>query len=64
VRTGEKSNELTIIPELLEMLEVQGDNDNHRAMGCQMDRAAKIRKKEGDYVLSVKENRWAVPGWG
>jgi predicted transposase YbfD/YdcC len=57
VKTGEKSNEITAIPELLETLEVNGDTITIDAMGCQTDIAAKIREKEADYVLSVKENQ-------
>jgi hypothetical protein len=48
VKTGEKSNEITAIPELLESLEVQGDTISIDAMGCQRDRAAKIREQEAD----------------
>jgi predicted transposase YbfD/YdcC len=57
VKTGEKSNEITAIPELLDSLEVSGDTITIDAMGCQTDIAAKIREKGADYVLSVKENQ-------
>jgi hypothetical protein len=57
VKTGEKSNEITDIPELLDSLEVKGDTITIDAMGCQRDIAAKIREKEPNYVLPVKENQ-------
>jgi hypothetical protein len=57
VKTEEKSNEITASPELLESLDVSGDTITIDAMGCQRDIAAKIREKEADYVLSVKENQ-------
>jgi predicted transposase YbfD/YdcC len=60
VKTGEKSNEITAIPELLDSLEVKGDTITIDAMGCQRDRAAKIREQGANYVLSVKENQPTV----
>ncbi|WP_040890998.1 ISAs1 family transposase, partial [Zavarzinella formosa] len=51
VQTGEKSNEITAIPELLEAL-VSID-----AAGCQKEIAAKIVDKKGDYLLAVKEKQ-------
>lgn len=57
VKVDEKSNEITAIPELLEMLEVAGCIVTIDAMGCQTDIAAKIIEKEADYVLSVKGNQ-------
>lgn len=57
VKVDEKSNEITAIPELLEMLEIAGCIVTIDAMGCQTDIAAKIVEKEADYVLSVKGNQ-------
>ncbi len=57
VKVDEKSNEITAIPELLDMLEVAGCIVTIDAMGCQTDIAAKIISKEADYVLSVKGNQ-------
>lgn len=57
VKTGEKSNEITAIPELLEVLEVAGCIVTIDAMGCQTEVAAKIVEKEADYVLAVKGNQ-------
>lgn len=53
----EKSNEITAIPELLEMLEVSGGVVTIDAMGCQKEIAAKIREKGADYVLGLKGNQ-------
>ncbi len=52
----EKSNEITVIPELLDLVDIAGDIVTIDAMGCQTDIAAKIREKEADYVLSLKDN--------
>jgi predicted transposase YbfD/YdcC len=57
VKVSEKSNEITAIPQLLDMLEIAGCIVTIDAMGCQTDIAAKIIEKEADYVLSVKGNQ-------
>ena len=57
VKTAEKSNEITAIPKLLEMLDVQGATVTIDAMGCQTDIAKQIIKQGADYVLSLKENQ-------
>jgi len=57
VKVDEKSNEITAIPQLLEMLEISGCIVTIDAMGCQTDIAAKIIEKEADYVLAVKGNQ-------
>ena len=53
----EKSNEITAIPGLLELLELKGAIVTIDAMGCQKEIAARIVKGGGDYVLAVKENQ-------
>jgi predicted transposase YbfD/YdcC len=53
----EKSNEITAIPELLQLLDVSGALVTIDAMGCQKEIAAKIRERGGDYVLAVKLNQ-------
>ncbi len=53
----EKSNEITAIPELLKLLELQGAIVTIDAMGCQKEIAAQIVKGGGQYVLAVKENQ-------
>jgi predicted transposase YbfD/YdcC len=57
VKTAEKSNEITAIPELLEALLLKGCIVTIDAMGCQTAIAAKIVEKESDYVLAVKNNQ-------
>lgn len=56
-KTAEKSNEITAIPELLEILDLKGAIVSIDAMGCQTDIAKKIIEKEADYFLAVKENQ-------
>ncbi|MFY9591442.1 MAG: ISAs1 family transposase [Bacteroidales bacterium] len=57
VKTKDKSNEITAIPELLDLLLIKGAIVTIDAMGCQKDIATKIAKtKKADYVLSLKEN--------
>ena len=57
VRTQEKSNEITAIPELLRMLELSGCIVTIDAMGCQKEIAQQIIEQEADYVLSLKGNQ-------
>lgn len=57
IKTDEKSNEITAIPELLDMISVQGSTVTIDAMGCQQEIAKKIIEKEANYVLSLKENQ-------
>ena len=57
VRTEEKSNEITAIPKLLEILDVSGALVSMDAAGCQKEIAAQIVAKEGDYLLQVKGNQ-------
>ena len=52
-----KSNEITAIPPLLELLELNGALVTIDAMGCQKEIAGKIIEKGGDYVLTVKGNQ-------
>lgn len=55
--TEEKSNEITAVPELLDMLDVKGSTVTIDAMGCQKKIAGKIVEKGADYVLAVKKNQ-------
>jgi predicted transposase YbfD/YdcC len=57
VAVDAKSNEITAIPELLELLELHGAVVTIDAMGCQKAIAEKIVKKGGHYVLAVKDNQ-------
>ena len=57
VAVAEKSNEITAIPELLELLELSGPVVTIDAMGCQTEIAEKILEKKADYVMAVKGNQ-------
>jgi predicted transposase YbfD/YdcC len=57
VVVDEKSNEITAIPKLLEMLEIKGSLVTIDAMGCQVAIAQKIVNQEANYVLAVKGNQ-------
>jgi len=52
-----KSNEITAIPQLLEILELSGCLVTIDAMGCQTEIAAAIVAGGADYVLAVKDNQ-------
>jgi len=55
-KVDEKSNEITAIPELLQVLEISGCIITIDAMGCQKEIAAAIVEQGADYVLALKEN--------
>jgi predicted transposase YbfD/YdcC len=57
IKTEDKSNEITAIPKLLDMVNVKGSVVTIDAMGCQKEIAQKIVKKEADYLLCLKENQ-------
>jgi predicted transposase YbfD/YdcC len=57
VATDAKSNEITAIPALLKLLDLEGAVVTIDAMGCQKDIAAGIVQEKGEYVLAVKENQ-------
>jgi predicted transposase YbfD/YdcC len=57
VVVSEKSNEITAIPKLLELLDISGALVTIDAMGCQREIADQIREGGGDYVLAVKQNQ-------
>ena len=56
-KTDCKSNEITAIPELLELLSIKGCLVSIDAMGCQREIAKKIIAQEADYLLAVKGNQ-------
>jgi len=57
VKTNEKSNEITAIPELLRVLDIKGCIVTIDAMGCQKKIAKQIIEQKGDYVLALKDNQ-------
>ena len=56
-KTEEKSNKITAIPELLNLLSIEGVTITIDAMGCQKKIAEKIIEKKANYVLVVKDNQ-------
>lgn len=56
-KVNKKSNEVTAIPALLELLEIEKSIITIDAMGCQKEIAALIIKKKGDYLLALKGNQ-------
>jgi predicted transposase YbfD/YdcC len=56
IAVDSKSNEITAIPLLLELLDLKGATVTIDAMGCQKEIAAKIVDGKGDYLLALKEN--------
>ena len=60
LKVAEKSNEITAIPKLLDMLAIEGAIVTIDAMGCQHDIAQKVVDKKADYVLALKGNQGAL----
>ncbi len=60
VKVDDKSNEITAIPKLLEVLDIDGCVVTLDAMGCQKEIAANIIDKNADYVLALKGNHATV----
>jgi predicted transposase YbfD/YdcC len=56
MQTETKSNEITAIPELLQLLAIKGCLVTIDAMGCQTAIAAQIRAQGGDYLFALKAN--------
>lgn len=57
IATAAKSNEITAIPKLLELLDLKDAIVTIDAMGCQKAIAQAIRAAGGHYVLAVKDNQ-------
>ena len=56
VAVNSKSNEITAIPVLLELLNLDGVVVTMDAMGCQKDIVKQLRKQNADYLLPLKAN--------
>ena len=54
---NEKSNEITAIPKLLEILSLEGNTVTIDAMGCQTKIVEKIITEKANYIIAVKENQ-------
>lgn len=57
VKTADKSNEITAIPELLDALSIEGATITIDAMGCQHAIIEKIIERKADYLVAVKDNQ-------
>ncbi len=57
LETEEKSNEIAVIPEIIDMPDIEGSTVTVDAMGCQKQIAGKIQEKGADYVLGLKANQ-------
>jgi len=57
VKTDEKSNEITAIPNLLDILDLSGNVVSIDAMGTQKEIAKKIIENDANYILAVKGNQ-------
>ncbi len=60
IATDAKSNEITAVPKLLEMLALKGTIVTADAMHCQRDTAAQIVEQGGEYALALKANQSAI----
>lgn len=57
VAVADKSNEITAIPELLKILDLEGALVSIDAIGCQKEIAEGVLAAGGDYLLAVKDNQ-------
>lgn len=60
VKVDDKSNEITAIPELLELIDIKDTTITIDAIGTQTKIVDKIIEKGGHYCLSVKENQHSL----
>lgn len=56
-KVDDKSNEITAIPKLLDLLELTENIVTIDAMGCQKEIAKKIQEKDADYIFALKGNQ-------
>lgn len=57
IKVDEKSNEITAIPKLLQVLEIKGCVITMDAMGCQKEIIKEIREAGAEYLVALKENQ-------
>src|SRR3954463_3792058 len=60
VKVAEKSNEITAIPKLLDMLAIEGAIVTIGAMGCRREIVTKIIDQKADYLLALKGNQGSL----
>ena len=56
----EKTNEITAVPELLDLIDVEGAVVTADAMSCQKKIVEKITEKNADYIIGLKQNQHAL----
>src|SRR5688572_14883824 len=56
-KVSDKSNEISAIPELLNLVDLAGSIVTIDAMGCQRHIAEQIQEAKADYILSLKGNQ-------
>jgi predicted transposase YbfD/YdcC len=59
-QVGDKSNEITAVPELLDTLDLKGNIVTLDAMGCQKAIASKILERGADYLVTLKANQGKI----
>lgn len=57
ITVEEKTNEITAVPELLDLIDVEGDIVTADAMSCQKKIVEKIIEKKADYTIGLKQNQ-------
>lgn len=57
LEVGEKSNEITAVPELLDLIDVEGAIVTADAMSCQKKIVEKIVERKADYTIGLKQNQ-------
>ena len=57
IKVADKSNEITAIPVLLDLIDIKEATITTDAMGCQYKIGEQIVKKEANYVLGLKGNQ-------
>ena len=60
VSVDSKTNEITAIPELLDILDIKDTVIKIDAMGCQKNIAHKIISNEANYILALKQNQGSL----
>ncbi len=60
VKVDKKSNEITAIPALLKVLELNVSIVTIDALGCQRSIMKSIIEQEGDYVITLKKNKLSL----
>ena len=60
IACGEKTNEITVIPQIIDLIDINGSIVTIDAMGTQTAIAEKIIENGGDYILAVKGNQGSL----